>query len=88
MIDVVIPGLDELLRDSSMIQRLISSSISPSTCAKSENPPVKSLGEILDRGLYHAALESTFRTRNAVEQRETEASQTCANQARALRQRR
>src|SRR5688572_29716929 len=42
--------------------------------AQSENPPVRSLGEMLDRGLFHAALESTFRMRNAVEARDTEAS--------------
>ena len=30
--------------------------------ANAENPPVKSLGEILDRGLVHSALESNFRT--------------------------
>jgi hypothetical protein len=35
---------------------------------------VKSLGEILERGLYHAALAQTFRLRNAVESRESEAS--------------
>ena len=34
---------------------------------------MKSLGEILDRGLYHAALESSFRLRNAPEKRETDA---------------
>ena len=43
---------------------------------------MKSLGEILDRGLYHTALEGTFRTRNAVEQRETRSVAPRADQAR------
>ena len=73
VIDVVIPGLEELLRDSSMIQSDFKFDFAE-YLAKSENPPVKSLGEILDRGLYHSALESAFRMRNAIEQRESEAS--------------
>ena len=73
VVDVVIPGLEELLRDSSMIASDFKFDFAE-YLAKSENPPVKSLGEILDRGLYHSALESTFRMRNAVEQRESEAS--------------
>ena len=43
---------------------------------------MQSLGEILDRGLYHAALEATFRARNAVEKRETDAYTPRAHQAR------
>ncbi len=73
VIDVVIPGLEELLRDSSMIQSDFKFDFAE-YLAKSENPPVKTLGEILDRGLYHSALESAFRMRNAIEQRESEAS--------------
>ncbi len=66
MIDVVIPGLDDLLRDSSMINADFKFDLAD-YLAKSGNPPVRSLGEILDRGLYHTALEATFRARNAVE---------------------
>ena len=55
MIDVVIPGLEELLRDSSMIQSDFKFDFADNL-AKSENPPVKSLGEILDRGFNHSAL--------------------------------
>ena len=73
VIDVAIPGLEELLRDSSMITSDFKFDFAE-YLAKSENPPVKSLGEILDRGLYHSALESTFRMRNAVEQRDSDAS--------------
>jgi amidase len=84
-IDVVIPGLDELLRNSSMINSDFKFDLAD-YLAKSENPPVKSLGEILDRGLYHTALESTFRTRNAVEQRDTDASRRARIKRVALRQ--
>jgi Asp-tRNA(Asn)/Glu-tRNA(Gln) amidotransferase A subunit family amidase len=71
--DVVIPGLEDLLRDSSMINSDFKFDLAE-YLARSENAPVKSLGEILDLGLFHTALESTLRTRNAVERRDTEAS--------------
>ena len=54
--------------------------------AKSGNAPVKSLGEILDRGLYHTALEATFRARNAVEARDSDASRRARIKRVALRQ--
>jgi Asp-tRNA(Asn)/Glu-tRNA(Gln) amidotransferase A subunit family amidase len=68
--DVAIPGLDDLLRDGSMINADFKFDFAD-YLAKAENPPVTSLGEILDRGLVHSALESNFRTRNAVERRDT-----------------
>jgi len=37
------------------------------------DPPVRSLGEILERGLHHEALTNTFRRRNAVESRDSDA---------------
>src|SRR4029453_12764406 len=67
--DVVVPGLDDLLRDSSMTPFDFKFGL-PRYLSRAENPPVKSLGEILDRGMYHSALESTFRLRNAVESRD------------------
>jgi hypothetical protein len=70
-IDVVIPGLDELLRDSSVINAEFKFDFAE-YLARHPEAPVKSLGEILDRGLYHAGLEGTFKTRNAVETRGTE----------------
>ena len=83
--DVVIPGLDDLLRDSSMINSDFKFDLAD-YLARSENAPVKSLGEILDRGLYHTALEATFRARNAVEQRESEASRRARIKRTAIRQ--
>jgi amidase len=85
LIDVVIPGLDDLLRDSSMINSDFKFDLAEYLAAAG-NAPVKSLGEILDRGLYHSALESTFRTRNAVEARESDASRRARIKRIALRQ--
>jgi len=84
-LDVTIPGLDDLLRDSSMINAEFKFDLAD-YLAKSDHPPVKSLGEILDRGLYHTALESTFRLRNAPEQRETDAARRARIKQTALRQ--
>jgi len=70
-IDVVVPGLDDLLRDSSLINAEFKFDLAE-YLARHPEAPVKSLGEILDRGLYHAALEGSFRTRNAVEKRGTD----------------
>ena len=85
IIDVVVPGLDDLLRDSSMINSDFKFDLAD-YLAKSGDAPVNSLGEILDRGLYHTALEGTFRARNAVEPRETDASRRARIKRVALRQ--
>jgi amidase len=70
-IDVVIPGLDDLLRDSSVINAEFKFDLAD-YLSRHADAPVTSLGEILDRGMYHAALEGTFRARNAVEKRGTD----------------
>jgi amidase len=83
--DVVVPGLDDLLRDSSMIAFDFKFDLAD-YLARAEDPPVKSLGEILDRGMYHSALESTFRLRNAVESRDSDAARRARVKQTALRQ--
>jgi Asp-tRNA(Asn)/Glu-tRNA(Gln) amidotransferase A subunit family amidase len=83
--DVVVPGLDDLLRDSSMINADFKFDLAD-YLATVEDAPVKSLGEILDRGLFHAALESSFRMRNGVEQRDTDLSRRARIKRTALRQ--
>jgi amidase len=85
VIDVAIPGLEELLRDSSMIHSDFKFDLAE-YLTRSENPPVKSLGEILDRGLFHTALESTLRMRNAAEGRDTEISRRARIKRTAIRQ--
>jgi len=83
--DIAIPGLDDLLRDSSMINADFKFDFAD-YLANAENPPVKSLGEILDRGLVHSALEANFRTRNAVERRDTDAARRARIKRTAIRQ--
>ena len=51
-----------------------SSSTSRTTWRSAGNAPVKSLGEILDRGMYHTALEADIPARNAVESRDSDAA--------------
>ena len=71
VLDVTIPGLDDLLRDSSLINAEFKFDLAD-YLTNHEDAPVKSLGEILERGLYHSALEAGFRLRNAPEKRDTE----------------
>jgi amidase len=85
IVDVIVPGLDDLLRDSSMINHDFKFDLAD-YLARAGGAPVNSLGEILDRGLYHHALESTFRARNAVEQRDSDASRRAKVKRVALRQ--
>jgi Asp-tRNA(Asn)/Glu-tRNA(Gln) amidotransferase A subunit family amidase len=83
--EVTLPGLDELLRDSSLIASDFKFDLMEYLAA-ADNPPVRSLGEILDRGLYHVALETQFRTRNRPETRETETTRRARIKQATLRQ--
>ena len=85
VIDVVIPGLDDLLRGSSMIDYDFKFDLAD-YLAQSADPPVKSLAEVLDRGLFHTALESGLRARNAIESRESDQSRRARIKRTALRQ--
>jgi Asp-tRNA(Asn)/Glu-tRNA(Gln) amidotransferase A subunit family amidase len=71
VVETSVPGLDDLLRDSSMINHDFKFDLAE-YLSRDPSAPVKSLGEILDRGLYHAALESNFRARNEPTQRESD----------------
>ena len=83
--DVVIPGLDQWLNGSSLIASDFKFDLME-YLARHPDAPVSSLGEILDRGLFHSELESTFRLRNAPETRETEATRLARIKQAALRQ--
>ncbi len=85
VVDIVVPGLDDLLRDSSMIDADFKFDLAD-YLAGAGNAPVRSLGEILDRGLYHSALEATFRGRNAPASRDTDAARRARIKQAALRQ--
>lgn len=69
--DVAVPGLDELLRGSSMLNADFKADLAD-YLSTIDNPPVHSLGEILEAGLIHSSLEAGMRTRNAVPSRDTE----------------
>ncbi len=84
VIDVVVPGMDDLLRDSSVIADEFKFDLA-AYLARHHNAPVKSLGEIIERGLHHDALDQTFRLRNAPEKKETEHYRQALLKRRALR---
>ncbi len=71
VLDVAVPGLDDLLRESSVIGDEFKFDLM-AYLAKQPNAPVKTLGEVIDRGLHHDALDANFRLRNTPEKRETE----------------
>jgi Asp-tRNA(Asn)/Glu-tRNA(Gln) amidotransferase A subunit family amidase len=72
LVDVTIHDLDRLVAGSGLIPHEFKFDLMD-YLAMVPGAPVKSLSEILDGGLHHAALDRTFRTRNAVEQRDSEA---------------
>jgi Asp-tRNA(Asn)/Glu-tRNA(Gln) amidotransferase A subunit family amidase len=84
VVEISVPGLDDLLRDSSVIADEFKFDLM-AYLAKQPNAPVKSLGEIIDRGLHHAELDATFRLRNQPEKRETEHYRQALVKRRALR---
>ncbi len=71
VVDVTIPGLDDLLKDSSVILYEFKWDLAD-FLAKRPNAPVRTLGEILDRGLAHDQLQERLRSRNP-EKRDDEA---------------
>lgn len=70
-VDVAIPGFDDLIRESSVINDEFAFDFSDHL-ARVPDAPVRTLKDILDRGLHHAALDTTLKTRAAVEQRESD----------------
>lgn len=70
--DVAVPGLDDLLSGSSVIDAEFKFDLAEYLAGVPDSP-VKSLGDILDKGLHHAVVESSIRRRNAVEKPESEA---------------
>jgi len=85
VVDVVVPGLDDLLRDSSVIGDEFKFDLAAYLAAH-PGAPVASLGEILERGLHHDALDQTFRLRNQPERRDTEHYRQALLKRRALRE--
>lgn len=84
VVDAVIPGMDDLLRDSSVISDEFKFDLAD-YLAEHPGAGVTSLGEILERGLYHQELEQTLRQRNAPERRDTEHYRQALIKRRALK---
>lgn len=71
VVDIAVPGLDDLLRDSSVIADEFKFDLM-AYLAKQPNAPVKSLGDVIERGLHHEGLDANFRLRNTPEKRDSE----------------
>jgi amidase len=84
-IDVDIPGLDELLRDSSLIDAEFKFDFID-YLARHPEAPVKSLNEILERGFFHHEQEESFLRRNKAEQRDSDSARRARIKRTATRQ--
>src|SRR5688500_436484 len=71
VIDIAVPGLDDYLRESSVIGDEFKFDLA-AYLAKQPNAPVKSLGEVIERGLHHEGLDANFRLRNTPDKRDSE----------------
>ena len=80
VIDIDIPDLTQLIANTSTIDLEFRFDLQ-SYLAAVPAPPVRSLGEILERGLYHEALEATFRRRNAAAPHDTTIARTHVRRA-------
>jgi Asp-tRNA(Asn)/Glu-tRNA(Gln) amidotransferase A subunit family amidase len=84
IVDVTEPNLDELLEDAGLITHEFKFDLMDYLQA-TPGAPVASLGEILERGLYHVALQSRFEARNEPESRDTEAYRNALAKQKAFR---
>jgi hypothetical protein len=84
VIDVVIPGLDSVINRAGVIDYEFKFDLID-YLASIPNAPVKSLAEILDRGLYDVALETGFRRRERMGTRDGDAYKTALAQRKVAR---
>ena len=84
IVAIPMPDLTELLRATSVIDAEFKFDLADYLAAAPQ-APVRSLGEILERGLYHQALDATFRRRNGIEARDTESYRTSLARREAAR---
>ncbi|MEK6321664.1 MAG: amidase family protein [Acidobacteriota bacterium] len=85
VVDIPIPNLNELLRDSSLIDFEFKGDLA-AYLAERPAAPVRSLGEILQKGLYHTALESTFKRRNVAKGRDSAEYQKALEKRKQIQQ--
>lgn len=67
VVDVVIPGYDELITGTGLIDAEFRTDIND-YLSRVPNPPARTLGEAIDGGLLHAVIEPSSRRRNTVAQ--------------------
>ena len=84
LIDVDVPGLDELLRESGVIVHEFAFDLAD-YLAPHANAPVKSLDDIMKLGLYDDSMERVLTTRNDVKERYSEAYKKALARRNALR---
>ena len=70
--DVTIPGYDEMMQNTSVINAEFKFDLMDFLAAYPK-APVRSIDDILKRGLYHSAIDGVLRRANDVESRESEA---------------
>ena len=85
IVDVSIAGLETALQGSSVINTEFKFDLLD-YLARSPKAPVHSLGEILERGEYHAALEAGFKQSNAIDSRDSDAHRIALHKRAAVRE--
>lgn len=85
VVDLTIPDLNELLRDSSVIDFEFKGDLADYLAAR-PTAPVRSLGEILQKGLYHTALEATFKRRNNTKGRDSDEYRSALAKRKAIQE--
>jgi Asp-tRNA(Asn)/Glu-tRNA(Gln) amidotransferase A subunit family amidase len=84
VVEIDVPGLADLLRDSSLIVSEFKFDLAEFLAAR-ENAPVRSLDEILRLGLHDVAVEAVLRRSNATETRESDAYRRALVKREAIR---
>jgi Asp-tRNA(Asn)/Glu-tRNA(Gln) amidotransferase A subunit family amidase len=84
LVDVAIPELDELLRDSGVIVHEFAFDLAD-YLASHANAPIRSLDEIMKLGLYDNSMERVLTTRNEVKERNSKAYKQAMAKRDALR---
>jgi Asp-tRNA(Asn)/Glu-tRNA(Gln) amidotransferase A subunit family amidase len=82
--DVTIPGYDELMQNTSVINAEFKFDLMDFLAAYPK-APVRSLDDIIGRGLYHTAIDGVIRRANDVPSRESEAYRTSLAKREAAR---
>jgi amidase len=83
--EIAIPGYEELMQGTSVINAEFKFDLMD-YLAQFPGAPVRSLDEILSRGLYHNAVDGVLRRANAVESRDSEAYRAALAKRAAARQ--